>query len=116
MGWLSEAVLWTVWQHVGRLHVEKDGVLLTISVDELQAVVLEHEFSLIDVAMYARIFIQELNKSTEGLSDLPDGAITFEDEGDDVDENSHTKPKPGLVCIGSRDMSETSIAPILAWD
>jgi len=73
--WMSEAVLWTTWMHVGELSATEDSQVLVLDALAFQQVADQFQVTGIDLASYADAFVQELNTAREGtLSDLPRGA------------------------------------------
>lgn len=69
---LSEAVLWTPWEHRGEFYSEKGGTVLVVMVDAFVDVLLKHEQALAATSIHARCFIDELNAvSLRELTDLP---------------------------------------------
>jgi hypothetical protein len=79
--WLSEASLYTVWQHCGDLFAHTESQLLAVDANELATVVKQYEQAFVDVVIYARVFIAELNKSGGHFSDLPQATNASEMEG-----------------------------------
>merc|ERR1719329_763405 len=69
---LSEAVLWTPWEHRGELWSPHGGSLLAVAAEEFADVLRKHEQGLVVAAIHARFFVEELNAtSVADLSDLP---------------------------------------------
>lgn len=67
---ISEASIWTKWDHKGSLVAEDTSVLVSIVVTEFSAVVQEHVNAYVDTVSYARDFIQQLKVYEGQLSDL----------------------------------------------
>ena len=67
--WLSEAAMWTKWEHCGSLSNEEAGFLLALQVDSFLHAVRQHEDAFIDTVLYAREFVKELNDGGN-VSDL----------------------------------------------
>lgn len=59
---VSEAVLWTQWEHCGELAACADSRLLAIRQEDFATIIKQHEQALADVVLYARCYVQELNK------------------------------------------------------
>lgn len=69
---LSEAVLWTVWEHRGELYSKEGGSVLNVLAEDFAAVMCAHEQALVAAAIHARCFVDMLNATAVSeLSDLP---------------------------------------------
>lgn len=70
--WLSEAVLWTPWEHRGALYAEHGGTMLGVNFEEWATLFKEHEQAHVAASIHARCFVEELNAvDAVDLSDLP---------------------------------------------
>eukprot|EP00929_Paragymnodinium_shiwhaense_P021862 TRINITY_DN14137_c0_g1_i1.p1 TRINITY_DN14137_c0_g1~~TRINITY_DN14137_c0_g1_i1.p1 ORF type:complete len:835 (+),score=113.57 TRINITY_DN14137_c0_g1_i1:50-2554(+) len=69
--WLSEPVLWTIWEHRGELLGYSDCVLLAMSAREMLQVAESHEKAAAEISSYARRYVALLNQQdSEFLTDL----------------------------------------------
>jgi len=68
--WLCEASLYTAWTHCGDFRAHTDAMLLGIGADEVAMVVKQYEQAFVDVVIYAKVFIEELNRFKGQYSDL----------------------------------------------
>jgi len=73
--WISEMVLWTAtWHTRGQLQADSNAILMAIDAEKFATVVTGHEQALIQAAIYARCFVDELNAhDTTSLTDLRAG-------------------------------------------
>lgn len=72
--WVSEAVLWTPWVHVGTLQAVTECRLLSISEEQFGKVILTHVKPCEMAKTHANDFVNWLNNyKDEGLTDLPCG-------------------------------------------
>jgi hypothetical protein len=71
--WLSEAALWTSWQHCGELCAKEEGSLLALRVEEFISTMKRHDEAMVDVAGYAKNFVEELNKNPALCTDFIKG-------------------------------------------
>lgn len=70
--WIAEMVLWTAtWTTRGQLQADSNAILIAIDAEKFAKVVTGHEQALIQAAIYARCFVDELNaQDTASLTDL----------------------------------------------
>jgi len=69
--WISEAVLWTDWSHVGELLTQEEGQLFALEAAGFSMMVSSHSKYFEIARHYARNFVTELNKAVTNLSDIP---------------------------------------------
>eukprot|EP00747_Dinoflagellata_sp_TGD_P082843 gnl/TRDRNA2_/TRDRNA2_161853_c3_seq1.p1 gnl/TRDRNA2_/TRDRNA2_161853_c3~~gnl/TRDRNA2_/TRDRNA2_161853_c3_seq1.p1 ORF type:complete len:302 (-),score=27.51 gnl/TRDRNA2_/TRDRNA2_161853_c3_seq1:137-982(-) len=62
--WVSEAVLWTIWEHSGRLSADSNCYFFSIDAQKFADVISRYEDAKIDAVLYAREFLDRMN---EGL-------------------------------------------------
>lgn len=92
--WLSEACLYTPWQHCGDLCSTTSGMHLAVGTEEFAAVVKQYEQAFVDVVIYARVFVADLNNHKR-LSDLFQSSDTnVESESPAVDVAPAKKSEP----------------------
>mmetsp|Transcript_19487 Transcript_19487/g.52230 ORF Transcript_19487/g.52230 Transcript_19487/m.52230 type:complete len:804 (+) Transcript_19487:68-2479(+) len=72
--WLSEAALWTVWEHCGELVAQSDAYLLSLDALEFARLLKEYECAHVHAALYARAFVHFLNSDQRLCSDAIDPA------------------------------------------
>jgi len=90
--WVSEAVLWTTWEHCGRLSASTTGDCVTIDANRFRGVVARHRVSFKNVHAYARAwstavltFSQEMTDLTGSFDQVQELAqIAFEDAMPDL--------------------------------
>eukprot|EP00448_Togula_jolla_P034877 CAMPEP_0170625472 /NCGR_PEP_ID=MMETSP0224-20130122/30776_1 /TAXON_ID=285029 /ORGANISM="Togula jolla, Strain CCCM 725" /LENGTH=505 /DNA_ID=CAMNT_0010952047 /DNA_START=215 /DNA_END=1733 /DNA_ORIENTATION=+ len=68
--YLSEAVLWTKWEHCGSLIARRDSAMLELHADRFEAVVANHETTCLHCTRYARVFLWNLHRNLDNLSDM----------------------------------------------
>jgi len=66
---LSEAVLWTFWHHVGTLHVVSDSMLLVLHAQRFEEVVSIYAQAHASALLYARRFLASLNSYGKHYTD-----------------------------------------------
>eukprot|EP00747_Dinoflagellata_sp_TGD_P063811 gnl/TRDRNA2_/TRDRNA2_153618_c2_seq1.p1 gnl/TRDRNA2_/TRDRNA2_153618_c2~~gnl/TRDRNA2_/TRDRNA2_153618_c2_seq1.p1 ORF type:complete len:677 (+),score=89.80 gnl/TRDRNA2_/TRDRNA2_153618_c2_seq1:133-2031(+) len=86
---LSESVLWTPWEHAGRLVSTKFGSLLLIHQKKFSETMSHHETLQIDARLYASEYLAWLNACTDP-SDLP---IEME-QAEEEEEEEEAAPPP----------------------
>jgi len=95
--WLSEAALWTLWQHRGNLFAASDGLILALLVDCFASVVRQHEVVHNDAAKYAAKFIEAMN-SAAACSDL----FTFDTELSPEGPTGEARAPPPVTRAGAK--------------
>jgi len=109
--WLSEAALWTVWEHCGKLVATEQGSCVLLVSKDVEEVMQHHPVVRWMVTLYARQFIVQMNSRT--LSDFfsppkieawdPEAMQTPADEAADLpfqDElPQHIQPKVVRACV-----------------
>lgn len=73
--WLSEAALWTKWEHRGDLEAMCHCSVLMLNVKEFQHCVEAYEVARLESSIYARAFVEALKQSSL-LSDLMDFRVS----------------------------------------
>jgi len=72
--WVSEALLWTPWVHVGSLQADTECRLLAVSEEQFGKVILNYVKPCEMAKTHAHDFVNWLNKhKEEGMTDLPCG-------------------------------------------
>eukprot|EP00811_Abedinium_folium_P037335 NODE_995_length_2660_cov_6.249507.p1 GENE.NODE_995_length_2660_cov_6.249507~~NODE_995_length_2660_cov_6.249507.p1 ORF type:complete len:530 (-),score=128.18 NODE_995_length_2660_cov_6.249507:530-2119(-) len=95
---VSEAVMWTKWEHVGELTVISDCRLLTLEPDTAAHVMSSFETNIGACALaYARRFIRHLNDKGAKITDVPDFAMNITE--DDFDCSSGCMFEDHLVFL-----------------
>mmetsp|Transcript_26192 Transcript_26192/g.73283 ORF Transcript_26192/g.73283 Transcript_26192/m.73283 type:complete len:705 (+) Transcript_26192:56-2170(+) len=83
-GWVSEAVLWVPWVHVGELKSKTPSQVLFLETAALKSVIGAHYEAWLVAVRYAKRFLELLDALTEDqLSDLVEGTTISFDEGKD---------------------------------
>jgi hypothetical protein len=70
--WLSEAALWTVWEHCGELIAQSDAYLLSLDSQKFAVLLKEYECAHVHAALYARAFVKFLNSDGRACADFID--------------------------------------------
>jgi len=70
VSYLSEATLWTYWEHRGALKSKANSGLLTVNSAKFAPIIKDTAFAFIDAAVYAKKFVQRLNEDPSFRSDL----------------------------------------------
>jgi len=76
--WVSEAALWTLWDHLGYLEALSDCQLVAVKAAKFSEVVSQNAATWSSAQKYAKRFVEELNKvEKHKLSDVLERNITF---------------------------------------
>jgi len=70
--WLSEAVLWTTWEHCGVLKSLGDSTLLLLTPSAFERVAKSHPPAHASIVLYAREFVAALNRFGRSYTDIID--------------------------------------------
>lgn len=70
VSYLSEATLWTYWEHRGYLKARADSVLLTVNAVKFASIMKDTAPAFLDAVVYAKKFLQRLNDNPVFRSDL----------------------------------------------
>lgn len=70
VSYLSEATLWTYWEHRGALKAKGSSSFLTINSVKFAPIIKDTAFAFIDAAVYAKKFVQRLNEDPEFRCDF----------------------------------------------
>eukprot|EP00929_Paragymnodinium_shiwhaense_P074131 TRINITY_DN37915_c0_g1_i4.p1 TRINITY_DN37915_c0_g1~~TRINITY_DN37915_c0_g1_i4.p1 ORF type:complete len:813 (-),score=138.56 TRINITY_DN37915_c0_g1_i4:575-3013(-) len=65
--WLSEPVLWTIWQHQGEFCGNSDSAVLSLDANAFIEVSKAHDYACADIGYYARKFVLALNKENDDM-------------------------------------------------
>jgi len=74
---LSEAALWTKWDHCGQLYAVQDSSLLLMDAAHFARVIEDDDLSCIRAVEYGRKFVWKLNHEIEEWSDVTEFDINF---------------------------------------
>jgi len=115
--WVSEAVLWTVWENCGQLSSSTDATLLGILVEPFMKVMRSHEHALIEAAIYAKSFVEVLNSTEKDeLSDLDQTTRQPDRTHSDLDADSEpTQSFTDLATFRNWKRLVTE-QPVVAWE
>lgn len=69
--WISEAVLWTPWMHLGVLTATAECRLIVLDSQKFHHIVSQYDHADLDPRTYAQNFVGQLNATTEEITDLP---------------------------------------------
>jgi len=70
--WMSEAVLWTQWTHLGHLTAQKHSEMLLLGAETFCRLVLSHSEYRVLAKRYAQRFVNALNRQAlTAISDMP---------------------------------------------
>lgn len=113
---VSEAVLWTVWEHCGRLQAMQDSLLLAMDATAFGHVIEEHTDATVFASKYCKMLLYRLNTVIQDRRGLLSDLMRFCPETDslelllsvDIDSHyiflSHFKEEAGteasLICDG----------------
>mmetsp|Transcript_126703 Transcript_126703/g.370232 ORF Transcript_126703/g.370232 Transcript_126703/m.370232 type:complete len:862 (+) Transcript_126703:47-2632(+) len=70
--WVSEAVLWTPWEHTGGLISVRDSMLLTLGVSDFARIMRSYPPAHVSAILYARQFVAGLNRFGKTYTDVID--------------------------------------------
>jgi len=102
--WISEAVLWTSWMHVGELTALTNCQLVLVDALAFHRVAGQYPIADIDLQAYAQRFVDELNVLQESqLSDMPIKVLRGS-----TSTNLSGAP-PSLSSIGKKDPGSDSV-------
>jgi len=75
--WISEAVLWTPWMHLGVLTATSECRLIVLDSQKFHHIVAQYDHADMDPRKYAETFVDSLNATTEEITDLPLNNMTM---------------------------------------
>merc|ERR1712051_954247 len=111
--WLSEAVLFTVWRHMGDLFALCESELLSVNPEQFMSVMSVHPRPWNLTQSYARKFVKLLNGiEVSELTDIVNHPSFYSEaliESDCFCKSSEDKPLPGAV--SPRSMALTTASP-----